>query len=227
VVVSDILAEDSYSLDVTILADPIYWYEDLTVNLDGEAAGGDGPYTFYWDFWDGETAFWEDLDHLYDDEGVFSISLLVTDKNWATWTATVTVVVLEADSCLDDSDGDSIFDCDDTCPLISWPSSNSWCPILETSCDVNCSCPLWFSCSDGNTLTCWTGICEPEFTPNPSCLFVPGEGSIYGSALCTTCPCNTYVDFMADIRKCDLIFPAITSPDGREIYSRWNTWQIQ
>lgn len=219
--------ENDYILDVTILADPIYGYEDLLVNFEGEVSGGSGPYIYDWNFGDGETDLWEIVDHLFDNDGVYTVELIVTDSNGKTGSATVVIIVLEADSCLEDTDGDGIFDCEDACPILLGPIENSWCPILEISCDVNCGCPNWYSCTDSDPLTCGSWICKPDFDPNPSCLFNPWEGSIFGSALCTTCPCNTYLDFIADIRKCDLVFPAITSPDGTEIYSRWDTWQIR
>jgi hypothetical protein len=34
------------------------------------------------------------------------------------------------------------------------------------------------------------------------------------------CPCEVSADFSSDIRICDIIFPAITSPNSSEIYSK-------
>jgi hypothetical protein len=46
-----IVADDSnYSLDVTILADPIYGYEDLEVAFNGIVNGGVAPYIYNWNF---------------------------------------------------------------------------------------------------------------------------------------------------------------------------------
>jgi hypothetical protein len=47
------------------------------------------------------------------------------------------------------------------------------------------------------------------------------------NVICKTCPCDNSIDFTSTIRKCDKIFPAITSPDSKELYSRWNIFEVR
>ena len=215
------------SLNVSMSADPISGFEDLEVNFDAIVSWGIWPYTYEWSFWDGEEWFSQDVDHLFDNDWSYDVILTVTDVNWVTWTATVVIVVLDRDSCEQDSDWDWVLDCDDLCPLVSWDVSNSGCPIFETQCSITCGCEEWYSCSDNDSLTCWTWICLPDFDPETTCLYTPEIWGIYGNAVCSSCPCNNAIDFLADVRRCDLIFPAITSPNAREIYSRWNMWKVK
>lgn len=215
------------ALNVSIFADPISGFEDLEVNFDAIVSWGNGPYTYLWDFWDGEQWFSQDIDYLFDSDGSYEVTLRVTDINGVTWSATVVILVLDRDSCEQDSDGDWVVDCDDVCPLVAWDETNSGCPIFERQCSVTCGCEAWYSCSDSDPLTCGSGICLPDFKPETTCLYTPEIGGIYGNAVCSSCPCNNAIDFLADVRRCDLVFPAITSPDAREIYSQWNIWQVR
>jgi len=214
------------ALNVTIEADPIYWFEDLEVDFEGIVSWGTWPYTYEWDFWDNEEWFSQNIDHLYTNDGVYEVILTVTDVNGITGTATVVISVLDKDICEQDSDGDGIVDCDDLCPLVVWDISNDGCPILERSCSFTCWCEQGYSCSDNDPLTCWWWVCLPDFDPVTTCLFTPEVWWIYWNAVCSSCPCNATIDFLADVRRCDLVFPAITSPDAREIYSRGNIWQV-
>jgi hypothetical protein len=50
--------------------------------------------------------------------------LTVVDAENISGTATVLVKVLEADSCQNDTDGDSINDCDDLCPTVAGDQQN-------------------------------------------------------------------------------------------------------
>ena len=44
--------------------------------------------------------------------------------------------------------------------------------------------------------------------------------------ICQSCPCTYNIDFIASMRACDILFPSITSPDKKKIYSRWKIYQI-
>ncbi len=218
---------DELALNVDILAEPIYGPEDLLVDFEGVVYGWTAPYEYIWDFWDSEDGVWKNIEHIFTSIWVYEILLRVIDTNGLTGTATVLIKVIDGDACQSDSDGDGIVDCEDLCPTVAWNVINSGCPIYETSCDISCWCEEGYICSDNDPLTCSAWICVPEFDPKSSCLYTPGVWSIYGSAVCSSCPCGNYLDFLADVRRCDLVFPAITSPDGKQIYSKGDIWQVQ
>lgn len=215
-------------LDVSLEAQPIFGYESLEVDFKARVNGGKWPFTYHWNFWDGNDGYGEIIDHVYSQDGVYSVTLTVTDSYWNTWTATVVIQVLENnDKCSIDTDKDGIYDCDDACINIVWEKKNKGCPILESPCSwEDCSCPTWYSCSIVDPLTCGTGVCLPIVSEESTCLYSPLGGNIFWSSMCLTCPCDTYLDFLANIRRCDLVFPAITSPSWKDIFSRWWIWQI-
>jgi hypothetical protein len=57
------------------------------------------------------------------------------------------------------------------------------------------------------------------------CLLTLNGGSFW-NVTCNSCPCRYSVDFDSELRICDIVFPAITSRDGTEIYSKWDVYQI-
>lgn len=226
-VISDPI-EDPISLSVDILVDPIIWYEPLSVDFQWVVFGGTAPYDYAWNFGDTALWIWKNITHVYVQQGVYEVLLVVTDVNGLRGDATVLVKVLEGINCEIDSDGDGVNDCDDLCPTIPGTDANSGCPEYELSCgneDGECGCPSWYSCSDSNPLTCGTGVCRP-IEIDASCLYNQNAGSIFWNTLCTSCPCNSEVDFLADLRRCDIVFPAITSPDASSIYAKGRTWQV-
>ncbi len=211
---------DNIGLSVDIIANPIYWYTNLLVDFEAIIDGWVGPFIYSWDFWTGDTNVWRIIDYIYTQEWIYTVRLIVTDSEWRTGEATVIIQVLDRDRCLQDSDGDGINDCDDLCLTIVGPIQNKWCPIFERICDADCGCPDWYECSDTNPLTCGSWFCRPITIPQ-SCLFAPSVGAIFWNTLCNSCPCSIQFDFFSDMRRCDIVFPAITSPDARTIYSRW------
>jgi len=50
-----------------------------TIQFNGSAWGGVEPYTWYWDFGDGATATVQNPTHAYTQEGVYDVTLTVTD----------------------------------------------------------------------------------------------------------------------------------------------------
>ena len=227
VIVTDTPPEENISLSVDILVNPIIWYEALLVDFEWVVFGGTAPYTYSWNFWDAWLGAGKIIDHLYLEKWLYEVLLVVVDKNGLRGDATVLIKVLEdADRCLEDTDGDWFADCDDLCPTIAGPEENLGCPVYETACDETCGCPDGYSCSDSDPLTCGTGVCLP-IEVRSSCLYSPTIGAIFWNTFCTSCPCESSVDFLADIRECDIVFPAITSPDASSIYSRWSVWQVQ
>lgn len=226
-VYSTILVSYDLALNVDIIANPIIGYENLLVDFEWVAHGGEKPYSYRWDFWDTRGWYGRIIPHLYTSSNVFLTRLDVTDVKGREWSATVLIKVLEADSCESDSDSDGVYDCDDRCPIIAGPENNSWCPNVEIPCWDNCSCPEGYTCNsqDGN-LCPGEPICLP-IEKASSCLYSPTQSAIFWNASCNSCPCGNYLDFFADVRDCDIVFPAITSPDAKNIYSRGEYWEIR
>jgi len=223
-----IVRESGTSLSVWINANPIFWPESLVVDFSPIISWWVAPYSYEWNLWDTTVTYGANITHLYRSAWSYRVILEVLDSQGNSWAASTVILVTEnRDICLVDSDGDLVFDCDDDCPIVPWESGNSWCPNLESSCGEDCACDNWYTCSISDPLTCSTGVCVPDISIPRSCLYNPNEGSIFWSAVCLSCPCNSYADFLADMRRCDLIFPAITSPNGSQIYSQWDVWQVR
>jgi hypothetical protein len=112
-----------------------------------------------------------------------------------------------------------VSDCDDLCPLIKWDIRNKWCPILERECNDNSDCREGYYCTEN------TYVCLPKLL-NTSCEYSWWD-VIFWNVMCNSCPCNNFLDFTSTLRRCDVIFPAITSPDSKNIYSKWELFQIK
>jgi len=67
---------------------------DEEIQFTGFATGGVEPYTWHWDFGDGEEATEQNPTHAYTEAGVFNVTLTVTDDEGtiATDTTTATIV---------------------------------------------------------------------------------------------------------------------------------------
>lgn len=212
-------------LNVTIYAEPIIWFAPLLVYFEGFASGGDGKYKYTWDFADGGKGKWKIIDYVYNFPWVYLVQLLVKDGSGRSGNASVSIKALPR-NCENDSDGDGVKDCADVCPLEKGDVQNKGCPIFEPFCTgSNCSCPVGYACEGKDTKTCGNYLCKPISKPK-SCLFDPRIDTIYGNVKCDSCPCNRFVDYLSDFRKCDTLFPAITSPNSKEIYSRWDLYNV-
>jgi hypothetical protein len=215
-------------LSVFIDAQPLFWKTKLNVDFTGLTDELGGNYTFEWDFWDWQGWVWKNITHWFVDEWMYTVILKVTDSDWNVWDAQVSIKVEASNLCLLDSDWDWVSDCDDDCPAIAWDELNNGCPILEQFCASDCSCWIWYECTSSNTQTCSTKwVCVPERVIINPCLEVWLTWLIYGNAVCSSCPCVWSLDFRSQIRKCDVIFPAITSPDSSIIYSQWEPYVIE
>lgn len=123
-----------------------------------------------------------------------------------------------------DTDGDGVMDDVDKCVNIFGSKDNFWCPILDKQCLINSEID-----------TCWTGYmcnskwyCEIKTQKNitSSCILPNNDSSIFWNLLCNSCPCEYSFDFLATLRKCDVVIPAIVSPDGKKMYGKWTPYEI-
>ncbi|MFC2008851.1 DUF4349 domain-containing protein [Chloroflexota bacterium] len=71
-------------LTVSFAADSRYVDEGEPVRFESEVSGGFSPYSYEWDFGDGETSNEASPTHVYEDEGWQSVNLIVTDDKGAT-----------------------------------------------------------------------------------------------------------------------------------------------
>ncbi len=70
-------------LTVSFSADTRYVDEGQPVRFESDVSGGFSPYSYEWDFGDGETGNEANPTHIYDDEGWHSVRLTVTDDRGA------------------------------------------------------------------------------------------------------------------------------------------------
>ena len=199
---------------------------------------------YRWDFWDGSTGNANgNTTHIYNNAGIYTVVLTVTDKT--TWNAGQSSVVIKI-SGDKDTDKDGVLDQDDFCPLVYGERDNRGCPrinngnfgtIINTQYTQN---PPW-----GGTDTDGDGVPDSE----DFCIRVPGirenrgcpsvsvisgifpniclakksetEWLMIGTPVCTQCPCSVSLNITSPLRSCDTLFPAILSPDGNTVYSRW------
>lgn len=216
--VSNILSVGSKWIWMDINASNINWNWPLLVDYSATVNWWALPYTYFWDFWDGNTWYWKDSKNVYRQVWVYTVVLYITDKNWKITSSTMTIQVDSISTDIVDSDLDWMFDNNDLCPLIKGSMNNKWCPMLEETCNVNKSCRKWSFCNEKN-------ICEPNILSS-SCEYSWGN-IIFWNAICNSCPCDYSLDFVSTLRKCDLIFPAIVSPDDKSIYSRGDFYQVK
>ncbi len=207
-----------WDLKVSINADPIYWTWPLLVNFDWIVSGWVWPYSYSWDFWDWNTWYWKKIKNIFKNDWIYEVLLIVTDSLWKTVKATVLIQVIWQ-NCNIDSDNDWVNNCDDVLPLVPWDKRNKWAPILERECNIDNDCKSWYICTND------TNVCLPKELAT-SCEYTWWD-VLFWNVSCNSCPCNISLDFTSTLRKCDIIFPAITSPDATQIYWKWWLFQIK
>jgi hypothetical protein len=74
---------------------PYEAYEDQDIQFEGSASGGVPPYTFSWDFGNGDTSSEEDPVYAYDEPGTYDVTLTVTDSADAEGSDGTTANILE------------------------------------------------------------------------------------------------------------------------------------
>lgn len=67
---------------------------DLPVYFKGFAVGGTSPYTWEWDFGDGETSTDRNPTHIYTEVGIFNVTLTVTDADSTVVTDTAVATII-------------------------------------------------------------------------------------------------------------------------------------
>ncbi len=213
---------DNNSLNVTIDVNPIFWPGPLNIDLEWLVSWWEWPYSYEWNYWDGGGWFGENVNYIFINEWSYTVILQVTDKDWKIWYASVWILVKDLGDINTDSDGDGVSDILDSCPLINWAQENNGCPILDTICQSDSNCSSGYYCKESNNSK---NICVPKEVSN-SCVY-DWWTTFFWNAVCNSCPCGNFLDFNASLRNCDVIFPAITSKDGTEIYSKWKNYLIK
>ena len=213
-------------INLQINAEPIYWFWSLKSNLEWIVTWWTPPFIYEWDFWDSSTWFWKKLNHVYNNVWVYKVVLHITDDNL---NEVESMVLLKNNYNINnidiDSDLDNVLDNEDKCPLIKWTVDNLWCPIFEDECNLetNNDCKFWYYCSD---LVDSKNRCLPITKSTENCGY-DWNTTFFWKAICNSCPCENLLDFNAVLRWCDIVFPAVTSPDGKEIYNKWESFKIK
>lgn len=190
--------QEKGKLRVNINADPIIWEAPLPVKLTSIVTWAEWKVEYFWDLWDTNYSDEVNPSHIFETKWVYTVSLKVIDSKWNTGIAQLAIEVLENI----DTDKDGIRDKNDKCPKVTWPSDNWWCPILQSYKKVS-------------TI--------PNFCISNK---IKNDWWIEGLLMCNSCPCDYSVDFLASIRNCDILFPAITSTNKKSIYSRGSVYQV-
>lgn len=226
---------DQSPLNSYIISSAISWYSPFRLDLEWYSTWWKWKYTYEWDYWDWNIWYWKKTTYIYKEPWTYIITLKVTDEEWNVSESSISIEVLDNENlntltgseiwktALDaDTDSDWINDSLDECPLVYWKLENNWCPIFDISCIDNNWCPSWYDCFFGKS---WFWVCTPVTLSN-SCDY-SGWSFIYWKSICNTCPCNNSLDFLSNLRKCDIIFPAIISTDNKSIYWKWKFFQIK
>lgn len=216
------------NFNISVSADPTQGDWPLISTFEVETIWNTGPYTYLWDFWDGTSWVGKTVTHTFTQQGTYTVTITVTDSNWNIKTEYITIIVNESENWWDndnseiDTDKDGISDISDKCPSIPGEDENEWCPIFEEICSTDSDCPNNATCNQNSK---WVSVCSPKKIAN-NCNYT-WNSTIFWNAVCNACPCQNNLDFNAQLRNCDVVFPAITSPDWSEIYSKWKYFQIK
>jgi hypothetical protein len=87
-----------------LLADtngPYEAFEDEPIQFQGSAEGGDPPYSYLWDFGNGDTSTLKNPIYGYDEPGEYQVTLTVTDDSENTVEDTTTAIIHEKPCCFD------------------------------------------------------------------------------------------------------------------------------
>ena len=84
---------------------PYNGFVGTEINFYGSAINGAEPYSYVWDFGDGETEAGQNPTHIYDDSGDFFVTLTVTDDVGKSDEDTTYAYIASADSLIPDAGG--------------------------------------------------------------------------------------------------------------------------
>ncbi len=227
-----ISSQQDNDFNINISANPSSWNAPLVTDFSSIIIWNQNEqYQYSWDFGDGNTQNGKNVTHTFYNNWSYIVTLLVTNSANKTVEKTMIITVLnqkEIDEIgndnipVSDSDNDGVNDDEDRCIDLPWDPKNKWCPIFDISCESDSDCPNSSKCASNLQ---WEKTCiaiEKQVVCNDS-----NQGTIQGNVVCTTCPCQNTLNFKAQLRACDVIFPAIVSPDGKDIYSKWKYFQVQ
>ncbi len=104
--------------------------------------------------------------------------------------------------------------------------SKTWICIPNNRCNADCSCNPWYRCSI--TPQAWSCDMSWICVKANSCLDnLTNWVWVFWNAICDTCPCAVSVESSTTIQIFDILFPAILSPDWKEIYSKWDNFIVK
>ncbi|MBP9779205.1 S-layer homology domain-containing protein [Candidatus Gracilibacteria bacterium] len=159
--------------------------------------------------------------HAYTDPGIYTVTLTIFNTSTKITRQASIIVRISGDK---DSDGDGLFDTSDTCPLVKGNQMNQGCPdisIFNYRDTVETLLGGGVTTIDSSSIL--NGIKRNSCLENKS----RNGGMIFGlTPPCDTCPCASTVNIESVFRSCDIIFPAILSPNKANIYSRGGFYTI-
>jgi PKD repeat protein len=86
-------SDGTSSLIASAKGSPTTGQAPLTVNFTGKATGGTSPYSYSWNFGDGQSSSLQNPSHIFSSAGTYKVVLKVTDSRNATDTESLTIVV--------------------------------------------------------------------------------------------------------------------------------------
>lgn len=183
---------------VSIKAVPLSWYEPLDVAF-SSIVNTSLNLDYLWEFCDWTTSTEKNPSHTFTNVWACPVKLTVKDVVWNTAKSNAIINVTWKN--WDDDDWDWIVNEKDYCQNEAWPARNNWCPDSKVI-----STEIWNKCLEQSVKTIW---------------------AIEWLTMCNSCPCSYSFDFKASLRKCDIVFPAITNTTWDKLYSRWKIYQIK
>lgn len=193
-------SQDKSKISLIITANPIYWEKELTSLFNSTVSWWEWKISYFWNFDNWSTSQIEDPTNIFTEEWIYIVTLKVIDEKWNTAAAQINIEVIKNL----DTDGDWLLDRDDSCPFVFWLIENRWCPYVNE----------YIATKIENISACIKDR-------------ISGKPYIEWKSMCISCPCSINFDFEATLRICDIIFPSITDPLKKTIFSRGSVYEIK